>query len=83
MRKKKEKKFHSGFKPGTSRTPGEILTTAPHMVSGHHSNTFSSISPNQRRQSKIFSAKCLVLIHSACPYKNYAHKIINLICVPA
>ena len=48
--------------------------TTMYMVSGHHSNTFSSISPNQRRQSKFPTAKSLVLIHSACVYKNYVPK---------
>ena len=28
----------------------------------------------QRRDLKICSVKCLVLIHSACPYKNYVPK---------
>ena len=52
-----------------------IITTASgtmyNMVSGHHSNTFSW---NQRRQSRFLRVKSPVLIHSACPYKNYAPK---------
>ena len=48
--------------------------TTMYMVSGHHSNTFSSISPNQRRQSKICSVKCLVLIHSVCRKKIMSFK---------
>ena len=60
---KEGKKFHPGFEPRTSGTPGEELDpyncTIMHMVSGHHRNMFSSISPNQRHQSNSTNTKLL------------------------
>ena len=73
MRKKGEKILDSNLGPLNSRQ-GPYNYTTMYMVSGHHSNMFSLISPYQRRQSKSPGVKSLVLIHSACPYKNYAPK---------
>ena len=59
--------FHLGFKPGTSGT--SLNCTTMYMVSGHHSNTFSLISPNQRHQSKFY--KVINFSHPTCSYKNF------------
>ena len=46
---------------------GPYNCTTMYMVSGHHSNTFSSVSPNQKRQSKFYK----YFSHSTCSYKNF------------
>ena len=61
MRKKGEKKFRPSFEPGTSGTPGKVLTTAHvHMVlSSHQSNMFLLISLKQRHQSQFYKYKVI------------------------
>ena len=41
-----------------------------HVVSGHHSNTFLSISSNQRHQSEFYKYKIINFSHSTCSHKN-------------
>ena len=58
---------------GPLGTESEVFITAPqctyvHMVSGY---TFSSISPNQRCQSKFYKYKTIIFSHCACTHKQF------------
>ena len=52
LMRKKEKKFHPQDSNLGPLELGPYNCTTMHMVSGHHGKTFSSISHNQRGQSK-------------------------------
>ena len=53
---------------------GPYNRTTMYMVSGHHSNTSSLISPNQRCQSKFYRCKVINFSHSTCSYKDFPLK---------
>ena len=72
--KKRRKNSTQDLNQGPLELQVRYNCTTMYTVSGYHSNTISSISPNQRRQSKFPRVKSLVLIHSTCPYKNYVPK---------
>ena len=74
-----EEKKRKNSTPGTrtwdlwNSRQGPYNCTTMYMISGHHSNMLSSISPNQRGRSKFYKYK--VIFHTlTSPYKNFPLK---------